>query len=52
MEVVYEKASIMDNDDLEYWKNLRLKKREEILEMDNFTNWLLNKNKGNHYESK
>ncbi len=37
----------MDTDDLEYCKNLIIKKRKEILAIDNFTNWFTDKNKGN-----
>ena len=41
----------MDNNDLEYCKNLIIKKRQEILETDNFTNWFAHKNNGNPNES-
>ncbi len=37
----------MDTDNLEYCKNLIIKKRQEILEVDNFTNWFMDKNKVN-----
>lgn len=40
----------MDPNDLEYCKNLIIKKRQEILEMDNFTNWFGDKNDGNPNE--
>jgi len=40
----------MDTDDLEYCKILIIKKRQEILEADNFTNWFADKNNGNPNE--
>jgi RNA polymerase-binding transcription factor DksA len=40
----------MDPNDLEYCKNLIIKKRQEILETDNFTNWFGDKNDRNPYE--
>ena len=40
----------MDTDDLEYCKSLIIKKRQEILETDNFTNWFADKNNGNPNE--
>ena len=40
----------MDNDDLEYCKNLIIKRRREILETENFTNWFTDKNNGNPNE--
>jgi RNA polymerase-binding transcription factor DksA len=41
----------MDTADLEYCKNLIIKKRQEILRTDNFTNWFMDKNKENKNES-
>jgi hypothetical protein len=40
----------MDIDDLEYYKNLIIQKRQEILETNNFTNWFADKNNGNPNE--
>jgi RNA polymerase-binding transcription factor DksA len=40
----------MDTEDLEYCKNLIFKKRQELLETDNFTNWFGDKNDGNPNE--
>jgi len=40
----------MNTDDLEYCKNLIIKKRQEILETDNFTNWFADINDGNPNE--
>jgi RNA polymerase-binding transcription factor DksA len=40
----------MDIDDLEYCKNLIIKKRMEILATDNFSNWFADKNSGNSDE--
>ena len=42
----------MNTDDLDYYKNLILKKRQEILETDNFTNWFTDKNCGNPNEGR
>ena len=40
----------MDPNDLEYCKSLIIKKRQEILETDNFTNWFTDKNNRNPNE--
>ena len=40
----------MDINHLEYYKNLIIQKRQEILETDNFTNWFADKNNGNPNE--
>ena len=40
----------MDINDLEYYKNLIIQKRQEILETDNFTNWFADKNYRNPNE--
>jgi len=37
----------MDNGDLEYYKNLIIKKRREILKTDNFSNWFADKDNEN-----
>ena len=37
----------MDADDLEYCRILIIKKRQEILQTDNFTNWFVDKNNEN-----
>jgi len=44
------KGNGMGAEDLEYCKNLIIKKRQEILETDNFTNWFADKNNGNQNE--
>jgi RNA polymerase-binding transcription factor DksA len=37
----------MDNDKLKYYKNFIFRKRQKILNTDNFTNWFADNNKGN-----
>jgi DnaK suppressor protein len=41
----------MNRKDLAYFKNIIIKKRQKILEKDNFTNWFGDKNDGNPNES-
>lgn len=37
----------MDNDKSKYYKNFIFRKRQKILNTDNFTNWFADNNKGN-----
>jgi RNA polymerase-binding transcription factor DksA len=40
----------MDDDRYKYYKNFIMKKRQEILETDNFSNWFADKSNGNPNE--
>ena len=40
----------MDEDKYKYYKNFIMRKRQEILETDNFINWFTDKNNGNPNE--
>ena len=41
----------MDNDKSKFYKNFIFRKRQKILNTDNFTNWFTDKNNGNQNES-